>query len=117
MVEQEVRRLSRTLRGGDVALTVTIGDGQLGGSSLKLQGEPIGPVGDIVDVDIGSASRLDGRELEVRTLVADVNLQSNLTEVSYDFTGVAERSQTLAHRVADDDNAVIYIVTFLFEAP
>jgi hypothetical protein len=116
MVEQEVRGLTRTLTRGRVTLTVTIGDGQLGGSSLALEGEPLEPVGDIVDAVIGTASKLRGKRLEVRTLVADINLQSNLTEVTYDFTGVKERSQTLQHRVQEHGNAVIYIVTVVFEA-
>lgn len=117
MLEQELTALTRRLTRGAVKLTIAIGDGQLGGSSLKLDGEPVGPIGDVVGVAIGTASKLDGSQLEVRTLVADVNLQSNMTDVTYDFTGVEERSETLEHRVLDDGNAVIYIVTFTFVKP
>ena len=116
MVEQETRELKRFLVGGAVALSITIGDGQLGGSSLKLNGIPLDAEGDIQDLVLGDGTSLDGNELEVRTLVADVNLQSNWTSVTYALTGVDKPSETADHKVKVDGNAVLYRTTFFFFA-
>ncbi len=116
MVEQELREYKRTRTGESVALTITIGDGQLGGSSLKLNGEPLDVQGDVEELVIGDAQTLAGNELEVRTLVADVNLQSNWTSVTYEFSGVVERAETAEHKVKVDGNGVLYRTTFFFFA-
>jgi hypothetical protein len=114
MVEQETRECPRALTGGGVQLTITIGDGQLGGSSMKLDGKPVGPTGDITKVRIGAPSALRGKDLEVRTLVGDVNLQSNWTSVTYEFTGVDTAREVAQHRVKTDGNAVLFRTTFHF---
>jgi hypothetical protein len=107
-------REPRRLVGGAVRLTVIIGDGQLGGTALKLDDVPIGMPGDVKNQPIGDAVSLDGRTLEVRTLVADVNLQSNHTSVTYVLTGVAEEPLTLTHLVAEHGNAAFYDTFFRF---
>ena len=114
MVEQETRECPRTLTGGSARLTVTIGDGQLGGSSMKLAGKAIGPTGDIAKVRIGTQAALRGKDLEIRTLVSDVNLQGNWTSVTYDLTGVDTAREVAKHRVTTDGNAVLYRTTFHF---
>ena len=114
MVEKETRECPRTLTGGRVRLTVVIGDGQLGGSSLQLDGKPLGPTGDITDERIGTRAALHGKSLEVRTLVADVNLQSNWASVTYDLVGVDTAREVARHRVKTDGNAVLFCTTFHF---
>ena len=114
MVEQRTRKYPRKLTRGSVQLTVTIGDGQLGGSTMKLDGKPIGPTGDIVKERIGTPSELRGKDLEVRTLVSDVNLQGNWTSVTYDLTGVDAAQEVAQHRVKTDGNAVLFRTTFHF---
>ena len=114
MVKTESNAFERTLTSGPVTLTIVIGDGQLGGSSLKLSRKPFGPAGDIVAVEIGSAAALRNRALEVRTLIADVNPQSNSASVTYEFTGAAPERETVRHRIKRDGGAVLFISRFLF---
>jgi hypothetical protein len=72
---------------GAVSLSVTIGDGQIGGSSIQLDGKAFGPVGEIVDLPLGDAAELRGHTLLVRTGVIDINKLTNSTTVSYDMNG------------------------------
>ena len=113
-MEQVTNQFDRRLTGGMVTLTVIIGDGQLGGSVMKLNGTPLDLRGDIVRAPIGDAADLDGRVLEVRTLVADVNLQSNWTSITYNFSNATPATVTADHKVGQDGAAVLYTTLFRF---
>ena len=60
-MEQVTNQFDRRLTGGMVTLTVIIGDGQLGGSVMKLNGTALDRRGDIVRAPIGDAA---GRAIE-----------------------------------------------------
>ena len=116
MVESKDSRFAGTLDGGDVELTVTIGNRQIGGSAIKIGDAQLEPVGDVTDHRIGSATELDGKSLLVRTLVSDVNLASDWTSVRYYLTGVTPQEYSAKHEVAEDGNAVLYTTTFTFSS-
>jgi hypothetical protein len=94
---------------GPVTLTVTIGDGQVGGSFAELDGKRIGPQGEITDLAVGDAADLRGRVLFVKTGVLDINAMSNHTSVTYDLNGSSPGGLLDARVEVDNDrDAVIY---------
>jgi hypothetical protein len=100
---------------GDVRIGITIGDGQIGGTALFLDGHPIGPRGAITDLRIGDGQDLAGRALLARTLVADVNEATNWTSVRYTMsTPAALPPMTASREVENDQEAVRYNTTFRF---
>jgi hypothetical protein len=100
-----------------VTLSVRIGDGQVGGSVARVDDAdpPICPPGNITNVEVGRGAALIGHTLVVRTLVADVNPQTNRTTVTLDLNGGApgRELQTSAEVDAEGD-AVFYTSTVAF---
>ncbi len=103
--------------GEDVTLTIGIGDGQVGGSVARLDDRdpPICPPGTITGVPVGRGASLIGHTLVVRTLVADINPQSNRTSVTLDLNGAAPGRELHADASVDTDgDAVFYTSTVTF---
>lgn len=97
---------------GDVTLTVIIGDGQLGSSLVRL-GEKELATGDIDRLKIGKGSAIAGKELFVKTVVADVNDNTNHTSVRYELKGgAADQTFDLDASVDEEGGSVIYRATF-----
>lgn len=100
---------------GSVHVSVSIGDGQIGGSSMKLDGEAVGPVGEISNFRVGEASDLVGRKLAIRTLVADMSDRHNWTSVTYQLKTPTRLPPIKAKKeVENDQEAVRYNTTFIF---
>ena len=102
-----------------VSLSVRIGDGQVGGSLARVddQDPPICPPGNITDVQVGTGAALIGHTLVVRTLVADINPQTNSTTVTLDLNGSASGGDLHADASVDTDgDAVFYTSTVTFTA-
>lgn len=97
-----------------VTLTVKIGDGQVGGSVVRLNGKQIGNVGTIRDLPIGDGPALVGQELTVRTGVLDINDAANSTTVTYDLNGAAPGALMASAEVEHDDDAVVYETVIRF---
>ena len=100
-----------------VALSVEIADDQIGGSSVRLDGERIGDPGTIQNRAIGEGPSLVGRLLLVKTVVADIDDQTDWTSVTYRLSGgVPDHPITARHQVDKDGDGVIYRTTFRFVA-
>lgn len=101
----------------NVTLTVFIGDGQIGGSSVRLDGQLIGDPGEIKDLLIGKGRALVGKKLLVKTLVSDDSDDTDWTSVTYTLTGGDPNTPiTARHKVETSGNGVIYRTTFVFKA-
>ena len=99
-----------------VFLTVVIGDGQIGGSAVKLGDTLIGKPGAIKNRRIGNGPDLLERELSIKTLVSDINDLTNWTSVTYKLTGGPPQTPVTARfRVANNGDGVLYRTTFRFE--
>jgi hypothetical protein len=97
---------------GEVKLTVVIGDGQLGASIVFLNTTPI-EKGEIKDQVIGLGKSLHGSKLLVKTVVSDVNDQTNHTCITYILTGgVKDNSFSLEATVANEGDSIIYKAEF-----
>jgi hypothetical protein len=101
---------------GEVTLTVEIGDGQMGGSSVRLDGTLIGKPGTITNRLIGAVNELAGKKMLVKTLVSDESDDTDWTSVTYKLTGGRpEVPFTARHKVSQSGNGVIYRTTFVLK--
>ena len=97
---------------GPVLISVIIGDGQIGGSAVFLDQTQIAK-GEILHQQVGSPAALVNRRLSVRTVVADINEQTNKTSVTYVLTGGAgDAEYTLWFEAAQDKQQVLYSALF-----
>jgi len=98
-----------------VELTITIGNAQMGASRVMLGGKVLA-TGAVTEEKIGRGSDLFGKELAVKTVVADVNDSTNLTNVKYLLTGgKANQEFNFEETVDQHGDAVIYRVEFNFK--
>ena len=68
-----------------LSLTVTIGNAQIGGNLVLLDGIQAGK-GDITGLPLGNGSSLKGKTLKVITNVLDVNPNTNKVSITHIFT-------------------------------
>jgi len=80
-------RDSYVVAGGEVTLTVQIGEGQKGFVEVQLDGVTIGRGADIPKLSIGMGPALAGRRLRVTSTVADTSEATNHTSVTYILKG------------------------------
>jgi hypothetical protein len=101
-----------------VQLQVTIGDGQVGGTALTLNGVPVpfDNTGGQATVDQPGAS-LVGSILQCATTVQDINPATNNTSVIYRLTGgLAAQEFPFSAQVTADSGLARYLITFLLAA-
>ncbi len=99
---------------GQIFMTVTIGDRQVGGTSATLNGAPVA-VNPLGETPIGApAQDLRNSILQVMTTVKDVNPDTNHTSVTHSFTGGASQESFL-HEISVnlDKNNARYFITYV----
>ena len=98
-----------------VSLSVTIGDGQVGGSAVTLSGALVGSGEEIRDLRIGKQGQdLRNASIECTTTVKDVNPATNRTSVTYALRGGKEdRDFTYDVTVSEAGGRAVYLVIFL----
>lgn len=101
-----------------VQLDTLIGDGQVGGTALTLNGAPVpfdNTTGHAVVNPAGSS--LVGSVLQCLTTVQDVNPATNRTSVTYQMSGgLASQTFPFSVQVTADSGLARYSITFLFTA-
>ncbi|MCU1350321.1 MAG: hypothetical protein JWO56_3351 [Acidobacteria bacterium] len=99
---------------GPVQLTIVIGDGQIGGSAVWIDTTLVAS-GTVQHFVLGSPAMLRGHAVGIRTIVADVNPQTNHTSVTYILTGGSVPADlTLTFDAPHDKDAVPYVALFHF---
>jgi len=94
-----------------ITLEVTIGDGQVGATNLRLNGVPVPFPNQHAPVQVGPV--IKGSVLDCISLVHDVNPQTNHTSVTYDLRGGVE-PKTYAYTLdASENGQVRYEISFL----
>jgi hypothetical protein len=100
---------------GDITLTITIGDGQLGSSRVTLGKKVLAEGDEIATLPIGKGSILRDKAIQVKSVVSDVNDQTNHTSITYSLRGgPAAADYRLASTVAEEGDSVIYRATIRF---
>jgi hypothetical protein len=98
-----------------VTLSVTIGDAQVGGTAVLLNGKLVGNGKSITDLAVGAKDQdLRGSNISCTTTVQDVNPATNHTSVTYALRGgVNDRDFTYEVSVSEAGGQAIYIVIFM----
>jgi hypothetical protein len=99
----------------EVHLTVTVGDGQVGGSSVLWKGEIIGE-GIIDNLKIGgSGETLKFKTFRCTTRIKDSNPLTNRSSVTYNLRGGQnEREYLFEAEMSSDGAYATYSITFVF---
>ena len=97
-----------------VTLSVKIGDGQVGGTAVNLNGAPVGSGAPITNLRIGAPGQdLRGGDIDCTTTVRDVNPATNHTSVTYRLRGGKEdRDFPYEITVNDAGGRAVYLITF-----
>ena len=101
-----------------VAMTIKIGNAQIGGSILQFEGdaEPF-EKGRVKDVEIGKGAALDGRRLQVETNVLDSNTATNKIVIRHIFhynEGDTINTITIEDEVEEHRDVFSCTATYLF---
>jgi hypothetical protein len=101
-----------TVGKGEVFLTVSIGDAQIGGSAVLIGGKTIGR-NQIEELSLGDGAGLKGKSVKIKTTVADVNDKSNRTSVTYKFSGGPNPLNTeITSEVDNDGDSMVFNAKF-----
>ena len=99
----------------EVRLSVEVGDGQVGGTSLLLDRTILGSGGAVNNVLIGTCKELRFKTLRCTTRVHDVNVLTNKTSVTYEFTGgVEDKEFPYQVEVNEEGGYATYSIAFIF---
>jgi hypothetical protein len=98
---------------GVVHLTITVGEGQLGTSTVILGTEKIAH-GESIDVDVGRGPEIAGNMLVCTTAVTDILPETNHTSVTYDLTGGPQPRRFVQLEDIDPDGTIVYLAVFTF---
>jgi hypothetical protein len=96
---------------GEVRLKIVIGDAQIGSSVVKL-GRKVIARGDIDNLLVGNGPELPGRKLNIKTMVNDVNPQTDRTDVLYIVKGGAHDNEWVCSYTAPQGGEVVYRARF-----
>ena len=111
-MKREIIKETYSVNGGEVLLTIIIGDAQVGGSAVMLSGTIIGE-GNITHLKLGKAEELKDKKIKVKTVVADINDQTNNTSVTYILEGGHSRlEKPVTSQVDNDGDSMVYSATF-----
>ncbi len=97
---------------GEITVSVIIGDGQIGGGNLKVEGKEVikTPVEGFL---LGEGDNLKGKTLLAKTLVSDENQHTNKTSVTYLFKqGSKEQKFVSKAEVENDGDMMGYWAKF-----
>jgi len=98
-----------------VQLSITIGDGQVGGTDVRIGGAQIGS-GDITNLPIGAAAQdLKTKSIDCITTVQRQNAATGHTSVTYSLRGgMQDRDFTYEAIVNQIGDRAVYEISFVF---
>lgn len=98
----------------EIFLTITVGNAQVGGSTVKFVDSPSIGKGDITNLSLGKGEELHGKVLNVVTNVLDVNEQTNGVVVTWFFSSCQPPAVMLADRVDNNGDVFSFDINFRF---
>lgn len=98
---------------GPVTISVIIGEGQKGHTTVFLDASERTDGATIAGFPLGNGPDLEGREVRVSSVVTDTNPSTNHTSVTYTLSGgAAERTYKLEYTVSKPYETVGYYAKF-----
>ncbi len=115
-METTIHRMLRVKAKEEVELKLTIGNGQLGTTSVHLGADLIcDETKSRITLSLGKGKNLRRKQLRCSTLVQDINASTNKTSVAYRFNGsYMPYEEKLTKTVAEEGEIVWYTATFNF---
>ena len=101
---------------GRLHLTITIGEGQLGATTVLRGGTVLVKGGVVVaNLDLGKAGDLHGTNIVVDSIVNDISSQTNRMSVTYLVADSAKKNKFVArHKVESEGELCHFISTITF---
>lgn len=96
-----------SVTGGNVLLTVKLGDGQHGTSSVVVAGIPVVAGSSIIDHDLGSGESLKGKSIVIVSTVHLLNEQSQHTTISYLLKNTAPTDPHVTTKVSPGNGQAV----------
>src|SRR5262245_16401488 len=97
---------------GKLVLDIVVGNAQIGASVVKLN-KSIVAQGEIEGLDLGNATALAGKSLNIKSVVTDVNDATNKTSITYVLKRGSEEQQfTSKAEVDGNGDSIIYRALF-----
>jgi len=90
----------------DVLITVEIGEAQIGGGNIKIEGIEVSKT-PVEKYSLGSGSGLKGKTLLAKTIVSDENENTNKTSVMYLFKQGRNVQKFVSKAEVENDGDVI----------
>jgi hypothetical protein len=115
MVEELDVEFECTVTNKPVMLSVVIGDAQIGASVVRRDGIQLGKTGTIKNRDLGVGGDLVSHNIEIKTLVSDVNDDTNQTSVTYVLEGAQPERMTARRKVENNGDGVLYRAKLVFQ--
>ncbi|MGD1845512.1 MAG: hypothetical protein ACFB10_08980 [Salibacteraceae bacterium] len=97
---------------GTLTIKVSLGDGQLGTTSVMLGNTSLG-IGDTIALTVGQTTELTHQTIYIESTCRDVNSSSDYTSVTVTFTDATNtKTYTYSEQAESSGGAVIYDLTF-----
>ncbi len=97
------RNIKYTVRKADVTLSITVGEGQVGSTSVLRDGKPVASAGGILVLNLGPGANLVDSTVSISTLAQDVLAETNRVTVSYALSGGEKQDPSVSKAVVDND--------------
>jgi hypothetical protein len=99
----------------DVRLTITIGNLQIGGSTVKWANDnAILAQGPVFDLPLGSGNSVIGKTLNIRTNFFDQNPNSNFVSGMYDFNNGNDPIHVYFDEVQNNGDFFVFNISITF---
>ena len=109
MLEGEYKARAKS----QVLLTVIVGDAQMGATAVWIN-ETLHGVQEYNAEPLGLGTELDGKQIRVKTLVADINSFTNKMDVTYRLTGgQGQFEKTVPFEVDGDGDCAFFRAKFI----
>jgi hypothetical protein len=118
-MEEERKKVNVPVANGPVALTVVIGEGQLGASTVFRNGQAVVRGGVVIaDLSLGDGAQLRGNSVVVESIVNDISTHTNRMSVKYVIrnNNQSQAPVVVPHIVATEGELCHFQTTLTFTA-
>ena len=113
-MDEERQSFDCAVTAGRVQLTVTIGEGQLGATTVFRDGSVVVKGGVVIgNLDLGDGGDVQNTGVSVESIVNDISTQTNRMSVTYAVTNNGQRRTFTSRHKVDNEGDLCRFVTAL----